>query len=49
MREWEQALLRYMDTSRPEIGRDILEKKRLSDETIETLRKALDEFTSSWA
>jgi F-type H+-transporting ATPase subunit alpha len=49
MREWEQSLLRYMDSTHPEIGRDINEKKRLTDETIEVMRKALGEFNSSWA
>ena len=31
MRAWETALLRYMETSYPEIGKDIAEKKRISD------------------
>lgn len=48
MRAWEQALLRFMDTSHPEIGRDISEKKRVSDETIAALRAALEEFTNTW-
>jgi F-type H+-transporting ATPase subunit alpha len=49
MREWEQGLLRYMDGTHPEIGRDINEKKRLTDETIETMRSVLGEFTSTWS
>jgi F-type H+/Na+-transporting ATPase subunit alpha len=48
MRAWEQALLRFMDTSHPEIGRDISEKKRITDETIAALRAALEEFTHTW-
>jgi F-type H+-transporting ATPase subunit alpha len=37
-----------METSHPEIGRDIAEKKRISDETMAKMRAALDEFTSTW-
>jgi F-type H+-transporting ATPase subunit alpha len=48
MRAWETALLRYLEASYPEIGRDIAEKKRMSDETVAKLRSALDTFTSTW-
>jgi F-type H+-transporting ATPase subunit alpha len=48
MRAWEQALLRFMDTSHPEIGRDISEKKRVTDENVAALRAALEEFTHTW-
>lgn len=45
---WEISLLRYMDTSHPEIGKDINENKRITEETEAKLRSALDEFTSTW-
>ena len=48
MRAWQTALLRFMETSNPEIGRDIAEKKRITDETMATLRSALDSFGSTW-
>jgi F-type H+-transporting ATPase subunit alpha len=48
MRAWEQAVLRFMETSHPEIGRDISEKKRVTDENIAALRAALEEFTHTW-
>jgi F-type H+-transporting ATPase subunit alpha len=48
MRAWETSLLRFMDTSHPEIGKDIAEKKRLTDETQPLLRSALDAFRSTW-
>ncbi len=48
MRAWETALLRYMRASHPEIGADILEKKRITDETMASLREALKAFASSW-
>jgi F-type H+-transporting ATPase subunit alpha len=49
MRAWETALLRYMETSHPEIGRDIAAKKRISEETEPALRAALDAFTGAWS
>jgi len=49
MRAWELALLRFMETSYPEIGKDIVEKKRITDDTTAKLRAALDAFTSTYA
>jgi F-type H+-transporting ATPase subunit alpha len=48
MRSWELALIRFMETSYPEIGKDIAEKKRISDELMPKLRSALDAFSSTW-
>jgi F-type H+/Na+-transporting ATPase subunit alpha len=48
MRDWEIELLRYMDSSHPEIGRDIAEKKRITPETEEALRDALKAFSTTW-
>jgi F-type H+/Na+-transporting ATPase subunit alpha len=48
MREWEAELIRFMDSSHPEIGRDIAEKKRLTDETEAILREALKAFSVGW-
>jgi len=48
MRAWETALLRFMQTSHPEIGSDINEKKRITDENMVKLREALDSFTATW-
>ncbi len=49
MRSWEQALVRFMDTNYPEIGRDIAAQKMITPETEQKLRKALDAFTSTWS
>jgi F-type H+-transporting ATPase subunit alpha len=49
MRLWEVSLLRFMATSYPEIGKDIAENKRITDETTPKLRAALEEFTSTYA
>jgi F-type H+-transporting ATPase subunit alpha len=48
MHAWETALLRYLEASYPEIGKDIAEKKCISDETTAKLRTVLDSFTSTW-
>jgi F-type H+-transporting ATPase subunit alpha len=48
MRAWEASLLRFMASSYPEIGKDITDNKRITDETMPKLRSALDAFTSSW-
>jgi F-type H+-transporting ATPase subunit alpha len=48
MRSWEVALLRYMETQYPDIGRDIAEKKRISDETRDKLEQACKNFIQTW-
>jgi F-type H+-transporting ATPase subunit alpha len=48
MKKWEAALLRDMDMRYPEIGKDIAAQKRITSETEERLRKALQEFKLSW-
>ncbi len=46
--DWETAMLRYMETSHPEIGKDIAETKAISDETEAKLGEALDAFNATW-
>ncbi len=48
MRQWETSLLRYMETSHPEIGKSISEEKRISPETEEKLTQALEAFMATW-
>jgi F-type H+/Na+-transporting ATPase subunit alpha len=48
MRAWEVDLLRYMESSHPEIGNDIAEKQRITDETEASLKEALDAFNLTW-
>jgi F-type H+-transporting ATPase subunit alpha len=48
MRAWETALLRFMDNSHPELGKDIAEKKQISEETDKKLHAALDTFKATW-
>ena len=48
MAQWQADLIRYMGTSYPEIGKDIVEKNRITDETKEKLMKALEGFRAGW-
>jgi len=48
MRTWETSLIRFMNTSYPDIGKDIADKNVIEEETEIKLRTALDAFTSTW-
>jgi len=48
MRAWELDLVKYLDASHPEIGRDIAAQRRITEETEAKLREALAAFKSSW-
>ncbi|HDD24313.1 MAG TPA: F0F1 ATP synthase subunit alpha, partial [Chloroflexi bacterium] len=45
---YEQSMLTFMRTQHPEIGADITEQGKVTPETEEKLRAALDEFNQSW-
>jgi len=44
VRTWETEFHRFMETAHPEIGETITKDKALSDETINALRTAIEEF-----
>ncbi|GAP20085.1 F0F1 ATP synthase subunit alpha [Leptolinea tardivitalis] len=48
MRQWESAMLRFMETSYPALGKDIAEKKMITPETDKKLREALKTFNASF-
>jgi F-type H+-transporting ATPase subunit alpha len=48
VRAWKVEALRFMETSYPEIGRDILEKNQITQETDAKLRDALKAFNLTW-
>jgi len=48
MAQWQSDLLKFMESSYPEIGRDIVEKKMITDSTRANMAKALDAFRHSW-
>ncbi len=48
MADWQADLIRYMASSHPEIGKDILAKKTITDDNKVALTKALDGFRAGW-
>jgi F-type H+-transporting ATPase subunit alpha len=48
MAKWQADLINYMESSYPEILRDIAEKKVITDATRANLLKALDAFRNTW-
>src|SRR5512140_960337 len=44
MAQWQTDMLRYMETSHPEVGKEIAEKKMITDTNRERITKALDTF-----
>jgi hypothetical protein len=49
MRQWEQDMVKFLDASYPEIGKDIVNAKRITPETEQKLRDALSTFKSTWS
>ncbi len=49
IREWEAALLREMNASHRDLGRDIAERKMITPETEAKLRQAIEAFNRGWA
>ncbi len=48
MRRYELEMLRFMETSHPEIGKSIAEEKRITEDDEAQLRDALETFNSTW-
>ena len=48
MAQWQTDLLKFMESSYPEIGRDITEMKMITDSARASMSKALDAFRHSW-
>jgi F-type H+-transporting ATPase subunit alpha len=48
MAQWQTDLIRYMATSYPEIGKDIIAKKAITDSNRAALMKTLDAFRAGW-
>jgi F-type H+-transporting ATPase subunit alpha len=48
MYQWQVDLVRFMATSYPEVGKDIVTKKMITDENRAAMMKALDAFRSGW-
>jgi F-type H+-transporting ATPase subunit alpha len=48
MGQWQADLLRFMASSHPEIGKEIVEKKALPDDLRSRMATAFETFTSTW-
>jgi F-type H+-transporting ATPase subunit alpha len=48
MAQWQADLIRYMAASYPEIGKDMLAKKSISDSNRAALMSALEAFRAGW-
>jgi len=48
MKNWEAGFRRFMETSHPELGRDIAEKKLIAPETEDKLKEAIKAFNAGW-
>jgi hypothetical protein len=48
MAAWQADMLKYMETSHPEVAKEIAEKRVITDVNRERLKKALDTFRITW-
>jgi len=48
MKAWEAAFIRFMETSYPDIGKDIAAKKVIAEETEARLKEAIKAFNAGW-
>ncbi|MBK8617936.1 MAG: F0F1 ATP synthase subunit alpha [Anaerolineales bacterium] len=48
MPQWQTDVIRFMATSYPEVGKDIVAKKAISDDNRAALVKALEAFRTGW-
>ncbi|MCB0105320.1 MAG: F0F1 ATP synthase subunit alpha [Caldilineaceae bacterium] len=48
VKRWESEMHTYMDANHPEIGQTILRTGQLDENTINSLRLALEDFNKSW-
>jgi len=48
MARWQTDLLKFMESSHPEIGRELTDKRMITDSTRAGMSKALDAFRHTW-
>ncbi len=49
VKRWELEMHAYMDANHPEIGQTVLRSQDLPDESLDSLRLALETFNSNWS
>ncbi|MFU8772208.1 MAG: F0F1 ATP synthase subunit alpha, partial [Anaerolineales bacterium] len=48
MESWKSGLMRYFETSHPDIGKDIQKEKRITDDIEARLREKIEAFNSTF-
>jgi len=48
MAKWQADLINYMEASHPDVVKDLIEKRAISDDTRSNLLKALNAFRNTW-
>lgn len=48
IKEWQEGLLKYIDNTYPDIRKDIVSKKRISEETEQKLREIIPIYNTPW-
>ena len=46
---WQSDLLRFMESAYPEVGRELAEKKIITEENRAQLTQALETFRDTWS
>ncbi len=49
VKNWEREMHTYMDANHPEIGQSIMRNKQITDDLIDSLRLALEDFNRTWS
>ncbi|MEZ4830739.1 MAG: F0F1 ATP synthase subunit alpha [Caldilineaceae bacterium] len=49
VKTWERDMHAYMDANHPEIGQSISRSKQITDDMIDSLRLALEDFNRTWS
>jgi len=49
VKKWEADMHAYMDANHSEIGQTLLRTKNLDDNTINSLRLAIEDFNKTWS
>ena len=48
IKSWQQGLIRYIESTHPEIRKDIASKKRITEEIEKKLRKVIPVYNTTW-
>ncbi len=49
MAEWQEGVVRYVNSSYPDVGSSLVSTGKLGDETVSMMKEALESFKGSWS